>query len=107
MNKPSDQFVKGNAPPFSVKTHLCSISGIQFTVQRYVIKIEIEAAKVSRILSPVLCQSHSQKWCIVFESWKKSWCMYSYIKCALDFPSKQANLRLALLHGFGGCAMLA
>jgi len=24
----------------------------------------------------------------------------------LDFPGKKANLRLALLHGFGGCAML-
>jgi len=24
----------------------------------------------------------------------------------LDFPGKQANLRLALLHGFGECAML-
>jgi len=23
-----------------------------------------------------------------------------------DFPGKKANLRLALLHGFGGCAML-
>jgi len=22
----------------------------------------------------------------------------------LDFPGKKANLRLALLHGFGGCA---
>jgi len=25
----------------------------------------------------------------------------------LDFPGKKANLRLALLHGFGGCAMLS
>jgi len=32
---------------------------------------------------------------------------FSYIKCALDFPGKKANLRLALLHGFGGSAMLA
>jgi len=30
----------------------------------------------------------------------------TYIKCALDFPCKKANLRLALLHGFGECAML-
>jgi len=28
------------------------------------------------------------------------------IKCALDFPGKKANLRLALLNGFGGSAML-
>ena len=31
---------------------------------------------------------------------------FSDIKCALDFPGKNANLRLALLYGFGGCAML-
>jgi len=33
-------------------------------------------------------------------------CYNTYIKCALDFPGKNANLRLALLHGFGGGAML-
>ena len=33
-------------------------------------------------------------------------CYITYIKCALDFPGKKANLRLALLHGFGGCTML-
>jgi len=30
----------------------------------------------------------------------------SYIKCALDFPGKKANLHLPLLNIFGGCAML-
>jgi hypothetical protein len=30
----------------------------------------------------------------------------SYIKCALDFPGKKANLRLAVLNIFAGCAML-
>jgi len=30
----------------------------------------------------------------------------SYIKCKLDFPGKKANLLLALLNIFGGCAML-
>ncbi len=30
-----------------------------------------------------------------------------YIKCALDFPCKKANLRLAVLNIFGECAMLS
>ena len=55
------EYEKGNAPPLSVKTQLFSISGIHFMVQSYVIKIETQAAKFSRSLSPVLCQSHSKK----------------------------------------------
>jgi len=33
-------------------------------------------------------------------------CKASYIKCALDFTGKKANLHLPLLNIFGGCAML-
>jgi hypothetical protein len=31
---------------------------------------------------------------------------FSYIKCALDFSGKKANLHLAVLNIFGGCTML-
>ncbi len=36
----------------------------------------------------------------------QTWNEQHYIKCVLDFPGKNANLRLALLNIFRGCAML-
>jgi len=36
----------------------------------------------------------------------QSKCRNAYMKCALDFPGKKANLRLAHLNILGGCAML-
>jgi hypothetical protein len=38
--------------------------------------------------------------------WPLTQCYNIYIKCALDFPGKKANLHLPLLNILGGCAML-